>query len=36
MPGDPPGPVTTVIRSTLLEIQHGHAPDKHRWLHNVC
>jgi branched-chain amino acid aminotransferase len=36
MPGDPPGPVTSAIRSTLLEIQHGHAPDKHGWLHRVC
>jgi branched-chain amino acid aminotransferase len=35
MPGDPPGPVTTAIRATLLEIQHGHAPDKHKWLHKV-
>jgi branched-chain amino acid aminotransferase len=36
MPDTPPGPVTSAIRSTLLEIQHGHAPDKHGWLHKVC
>jgi branched-chain amino acid aminotransferase len=30
------GPVTTAIRHALLEIQHGHAPDKHGWLHKVC
>jgi branched-chain amino acid aminotransferase len=35
MPGDPPGPVTSAIRSKLLEIQHGHAPDRHGWLHKV-
>jgi branched-chain amino acid aminotransferase len=35
MPGEAPGPVTSAIRSSLLEIQHGHAPDKHGWLHKV-
>ncbi|MBA3741753.1 branched-chain amino acid aminotransferase [Sporichthya sp.] len=30
-----PGPVTTAIRRALLELQHGHAPDKHGWLHKV-
>ncbi|HEY3604920.1 MAG TPA: branched-chain amino acid aminotransferase [Sporichthyaceae bacterium] len=35
MPGEAPGPVTSAIRSSLLEIQHGTAPDKHGWLHKV-
>ncbi|HUR74065.1 MAG TPA: branched-chain amino acid aminotransferase, partial [Sporichthya sp.] len=30
-----PGQVTSKIRAALLEIQHGHAPDKHGWLHRV-
>ncbi len=33
--GDP-GPVTTAIRTALLDIQSGKAPDKHAWLHHVC
>jgi branched-chain amino acid aminotransferase len=36
MPSAEPGPVTTSIRRALLEIQHGHAPDKHGWLHKIC
>lgn len=31
-----PGPVTSAIRSALLDIQSGRAPDKHNWLHKVC
>ncbi|MGQ0631679.1 MAG: branched-chain amino acid aminotransferase [Sporichthyaceae bacterium] len=31
-----PGPVTAAIRKALLDIQHGHAPDTHGWLHKVC
>ncbi len=30
-----PGPVTSKIRNALLAIQHGHAEDKHGWLHKV-
>jgi branched-chain amino acid aminotransferase len=32
--GDP-GPVTSAIRKALLDVQQGHAPDKHGWLHKV-
>ncbi|MGQ0467595.1 MAG: branched-chain amino acid aminotransferase [Sporichthyaceae bacterium] len=30
------GPVTGAIRSALLDVQYGKAPDKHGWLHKVC
>jgi branched-chain amino acid aminotransferase len=30
------GPVTRRLRETLLQIQHGLAPDKHGWMHKVC
>jgi len=30
------GPVTMALRDALLAIQHGTAPDKHRWLHPIC
>lgn len=30
------GPVTARLRSALLEIQHGSAPDPHGWTHKVC
>lgn len=29
------GPVSAKLRETLLNIQHGLVPDKHRWLHKV-
>ena len=29
------GPVTAQLRETLLNIQHGLAPDKHGWMHKV-
>lgn len=31
-----PGPVTMKLRRTLLDIQHGRAPDQRGWLHPVC
>jgi branched-chain amino acid aminotransferase len=31
-----PGPVTARIRKALLDVQHGHAPDVHNWMHDVC
>lgn len=31
-----PGPVTTRLRQSLLDIQHGLAPDTHGWMHTVC
>ncbi|MGQ0624416.1 MAG: branched-chain amino acid aminotransferase [Sporichthyaceae bacterium] len=36
MGGGEVGPVTSAIRRALLDIQHGHAPDVHGWLHKVC
>jgi branched-chain amino acid aminotransferase len=30
-----PGPVTTQLRETLLDIQYGRRPDTHGWLHRV-
>ena len=30
------GPVANQLRQALLEVQHGLAPDPHRWLHDVC
>jgi branched-chain amino acid aminotransferase len=33
--GDEPGPVTTSIRKSLLDIQYGRADDAHGWLHRV-
>jgi branched-chain amino acid aminotransferase len=30
-----PGPVTMQLRGALLDIQTGHAPDKHGWLHTL-
>ena len=30
------GPVTTQIRSALLGIQHGAAPDPHGWMHQLA
>jgi branched-chain amino acid aminotransferase len=30
-----PGPVTMRLRQTLLDIQHGNAPDVHGWLHRI-
>ncbi len=33
--GGEPGPVSTRVRETLMAIQYGHAPDKHRWMHRV-
>ncbi|MGQ0845988.1 MAG: branched-chain amino acid aminotransferase [Sporichthyaceae bacterium] len=32
---DGAGPVTTAVRSALLDVQYGKAPDKHGWLHQV-
>jgi branched-chain amino acid aminotransferase len=29
------GPVTTKLRETLLNIQHGLVPDAHGWLHKI-
>jgi branched-chain amino acid aminotransferase len=29
------GPVAARIRETLLNIQHGHAPDPHGWMHRI-
>ncbi len=34
--GEGAGPVTTAIRTALLDVQYGKAPDKHGWLHKVC
>lgn len=31
-----PGPVTTRLRQSLLDIQHGLAPDTQGWMHTVC
>ncbi|HTQ07863.1 MAG TPA: branched-chain amino acid aminotransferase [Polyangiaceae bacterium] len=33
--GGEPGPVSTRLRETLLDIQYGRAPDKHGWMHRV-
>lgn len=30
------GPVTMALRSALLAVQHGTAPDTHGWMHSVC
>jgi len=30
------GPVTTQIRTALLDIQHGEAPDPHGWMHQLA
>ena len=30
------GPITMALRSALLGIQHGTAPDTHGWMHTVC
>jgi branched-chain amino acid aminotransferase len=30
------GPVAMELRKALLDLQHGLAPDPHRWLHEVC
>jgi len=30
-----PGPLSTQLRSSLLDIQHGRVPDTHGWLHRV-
>ena len=30
------GPVAAQLRKALLDLQHGLAPDTHRWLHDVC
>jgi branched-chain amino acid aminotransferase len=30
------GPVTMALRDALLAIQHGTAPDKHGWMHDVA
>jgi branched-chain amino acid aminotransferase len=30
------GPVSTQLRKSLLELQHGLAPDPNHWLHEVC
>ncbi len=30
-----PGPVTMRLRSTLLDMQYGRAPDPHGWMHRV-
>ena len=34
--GGESGPVATQLRKALLDLQHGLAPDPHRWLHEVC
>jgi branched-chain amino acid aminotransferase len=31
-----PGEVTMTLRQALLDIQHGHAPDTHGWMHRVA
>lgn len=33
--GTEPGPVTTEIRSALLDVQYGRADDAHGWMHRV-
>ncbi len=33
--GGEPGPVSTRLRETLLDIQYGRVPDKHGWMHRV-
>jgi branched-chain amino acid aminotransferase len=33
--GEHAGPVTAEIRQALLDVQYGHAPDEHGWLHPV-
>jgi branched-chain amino acid aminotransferase len=30
------GPVTSRLRTALLDLQYGRAPDTHGWLHQVC
>jgi branched-chain amino acid aminotransferase len=30
-----PGPITTQLRETLLDVQYGRRPDPHGWLHRV-
>ncbi|MDX6225581.1 MAG: branched-chain amino acid aminotransferase [Frankiales bacterium] len=34
-PGDGFGPVTTALRTALLDIQYGKAADRYQWLHRV-
>jgi branched-chain amino acid aminotransferase len=34
--GEHAGPVTAEIRQALLDVQYGHAPDEHGWLHPVA
>ena len=30
------GPVTTLLRQALLDVQTGAAPDPHNWMHTIC
>jgi branched-chain amino acid aminotransferase len=30
-----PGPITMQLRQSLLDVQTGHAPDPHRWMHSL-
>ena len=34
-PGDGFGPVTTALRTALLDIQYGHAEDRYGWMHTI-
>jgi branched-chain amino acid aminotransferase len=34
--GGEPGPVTSLLRASLLDIQYGRKEDVHGWLHHVC
>jgi branched-chain amino acid aminotransferase len=34
--GGETGPVASKLRESLLNIQHGIAPDTHSWMHEVC
>ncbi|HEU4492378.1 MAG TPA: branched-chain amino acid aminotransferase [Jiangellales bacterium] len=35
MAGDEPGPVTSTIRRSLLDIQYGRSEDLHGWMHRI-
>jgi branched-chain amino acid aminotransferase len=35
MAGDDPGPVTSTIRRSLLDIQYGRSEDLHGWMHRI-
>ncbi len=36
MTGGEPGEVTMRLRTALLDLQHGRAPDRHGWMHRIA